>query len=230
MNETRNWAAALALAGLALCNPHGTNAASQDEYVLHMKGAAGPLTVYVTPKAVRRTEPALKVDVIYRLTERKIIQIDHGQKTYIEMSVAEARAKAAQFPKFNPNRNSKISPQSVSNQTFTRIGPGDTVAGYATVKYVIKSAAGETEIFVAPALAVPASYYETTAAAAGPFGSQALAGDWAKHIEGMIVKRVSVIRMMGGAPITEVTTSVDKSAIPPSTFEPPAGYRKVLAN
>jgi len=35
--------------------------------------------------------------------------------------------------------------------------------------------------------------------------------------------------MMKGATFTQTATSVEKAPIPPSTFEPPAGYRKVAA-
>ena len=49
------------------------------------------------------------------------------------------------------------------------------------------------------------------------------------QIKGYLLKSVgtTTLPMMKGVTFTMVATSVDKSSIPASTFEVPAGYRKV---
>lgn len=52
--------------------------------------------------------------------------------------------------------------------------------------------------------------------------------DEMKKIEGMVLKQVSTMRIMNmSSTTTTVTTSVDKGALAPSTFDPPAGYKAV---
>ena len=70
--------------------------AATDEYTVQMKGANGPVTLYVSRSAVRRVEPGFKVDVIYRLSDGKIIYMDDEQKTYSEVTLAEARQHGRQ--------------------------------------------------------------------------------------------------------------------------------------
>ena len=49
-----------------------------------------------------------------------------------------------------------------------------------------------------------------------------------KKIDGMPMKQVMTMKIMGmETKSTMVVTSVDKSAIPKTTFEVPAGYKKV---
>jgi hypothetical protein len=118
--------------------------------------------------------------------------------------------------------------------TITKIGPGETIAGCVTEKYSTKTPISQGEVWVAPALQAPASYYEmATSYAAAQMGSmgQVVKELREKQVEGFILKMVGTgnMPMMKGISFTQVATSVEKSPIPPSTFEPPAGYRKLSA-
>ena len=203
-------------------------ATAAEEYTLKMNGANGPLTLYVSPKAVRRTEPGFNVDVIYRLADGKIVYIDNQKKTYSEVSLEEARqhgAKAA--ADMSPQQKAMMGRMGVgATASVTKIGPGETIAGVATEKYVMKNPAMETEILAAPTLSVPEGYYEMARASAGAFGAAAPPGEALKAIKGMILKRVGTMAM-NKMTTTEVATAVDTHPIPPATFGPPAGYKKV---
>lgn len=195
-----------------------------------MNGANGPVTIYVSRNAIRRTEPGFKVDVIYRLSEGKIMYIDHEKKTYSEVTLAEARQQSAKAAaNMSPQQKAMMSRMGLNAApSFTKLGAGETIAGHATEKYLMKTAAMETEVSAAPALSLRPNYYEvarTSAGATTPFAGPAQSSEAMKNINGMILKRVSTMTM-NRMTVTEVATSVDKSPIPSSTFEPPAGYTK----
>jgi hypothetical protein len=96
---------------------------------------------HVSPKAVRRTEPEFHVDVIYRLAEAKILYIDNDQRTYSEVTLEEARqhgAKAA--AEMSPQQKAMMTKMGVNAPaSVTKVGPGDTIAGFATEKYAMKT-------------------------------------------------------------------------------------------
>jgi hypothetical protein len=108
----------------------------------------------------------------------------------------------------------------------TKVGPGATIAGYATEKYVLKTPAMETEISAAAALSLPSGYYEMSRASAGVFGRAPQSSEALKTINEFILKRVGTMTM-NNVTTTEVATPVDTAPIPSSTFEPPAGYKRV---
>lgn len=97
---------------------------------------------------------------------------------------------------------------------------------FPTERYVAKTPAVQTEIAAAPGLSVPAGYYDMARASGGAFGAAVQSGDAMKVVSGMILKRVGTMAM-NGVTTTEAATSVSTAPIPPSTFQPPAGYRKV---
>jgi hypothetical protein len=222
IRSVARWTCTLAIAAAA------SGASAAQEYTVKMNGANGPLTIYVSPKAVRRTEPGLHVDVIYRLAEAKILYIDNDQKTYSEVTLEEARqhgAKAA--AEMSPQQKAMMTKMGVNAPaSVTKVGPGDTIAGFATEKYVMKTPAVETEVLAAPTLTVPDGYYEMTRASAAALGAASQQGDALKTIKGMILKRVGTLAM-NKMTTTEVATAVDTAPIPPATFGPPAGYKKV---
>src|SRR5262245_30007844 len=167
-------------------------AAAVDEYTVQMKGANGPVTLYVSRSAVRRVEPGFKVDVIYRLSEGRIIYVDDEQKTYSEVTLAEARQHGAQAAaEVSPQQKAMMAKMGVgAAPTFTKLGPGDTIAGYPTEKYAAKTPAVQTEIEAAPGLTVPAGYYDMARASAGAIGASTQSADAMKSVNGMVLKRV----------------------------------------
>ena len=113
--------------------------------------------------------------------------------------------------------------------TVSRQGPGEAVAGYATEKYLV-TGPFEMEIWAAPELKLPPAYYDAIKLLlpANPVMDLSKMYDAFKQIDGMAMKSVMKIKVMSMS-ITTATevTSVQKGAIPPATFEVPAGYRLV---
>ena len=113
--------------------------------------------------------------------------------------------------------------------TITKIGAGETIAGYATEKYSAKTPMLQGEIWVAPALEVPPGYYDMltslVVAEVGGMG-QVFKEMKEKQIKGYLLKSVIVMNnpMMKGPTFTQVAASVDRSPIPASKFAIPAGY------
>lgn len=197
-----------------------TLVAAQDFTIQLSNGDGKTKTHFVSPKAVRTVSSyPIETDVIYRLDQRKIITLDHKSKTYREETLAEARERA------------RKTHEEIIPPTATKIGPAETILGYATEKYALKADVVQTEMWVAPALAFPPAFREA-AAAAMPRGLMAVA-ETAKNVHGIALKTVSrlpsklTMPRTQGVTWTEVATAVDTNPIPPSTFEPPPGYRRV---
>ena len=111
--------------------------------------------------------------------------------------------------------------------TMTKVGPGESIAGYATEKYVI-SGPMEWEIWAAPDLKIPGAYYDAMKlrVPANPMFDMRKLYDEFKKIDGMAMKTVMTLKMMGmSSTTTTVVNSVDKVPIPPSTFQVPDGYK-----
>ena len=202
------------------------------DFTVHMKDQDGGIsTHYVSRNAVRyvSNSPA-EVDVIYRIDKGIIVHIDDKRKTYDEVTLAEARQQSAAK---SAHQNPEMAQFAAAlTPTITKIGPGETIAGYPTEKYSIKTGMSKAEGWVTPALELPSGYYDMLSASlgslSGGFG-QLLKTMKASQIKGYLLKSegTSTMPMMKGMTFTTVATSVDKSTIPASIFEVPAGYRKV---
>jgi hypothetical protein len=211
--------------------------ASAQDFTVQMKDEAGKIiaTHYVSRNAVRNVSstPA-DSDMIYRLDTGTIITVNHKQKTYSEIVAADMR-------QLIEKKQSAMSPQQqelmrrfgyAGAASVTKIGPAETIAGYATEKYSAKTPMTQGEIWVAPALEVPPGYYDmlTSLAGAEVGMGQIFKEIKEKQIKGFLLKSVTTVTtspMMKGMPVSQVATSVEKGPIPASTFEPPAGYQKV---
>ena len=209
------------------------------DFTVQMANEEGKIiaTRYISQHAVRivSTYPA-DSDIIYRMETGKIISINNKEKTYGEITAAELRQRMEQ-------KESSLSPQqkelmqhfgmSSGATTLTKIGPGETIAGYATDKYSVKGPTMQGEIWVAPALEVPPGYYDmVTSMAVSQLGgtSTILKQLKEKQVKGYLLKMTgsaSAMPMMKGVTFTQVAKSVEKHPIAASTFEPPAGYQKV---
>jgi hypothetical protein len=212
--------------------------ASAQDFTVRMMDEDGKMaTHYVSRNAVRNVSSnPVETDVIYRLDRGEIITLNHKHKTYTEITVAEAlqqlekKQNAITPQQQEMMRRLGINPGTLS---VTKIGAGETIAGYATEKYSAKTPFSEGEIWVAPALEVPSRYYDmvTTFVAAEVGGLGQIFNELRdKQIKGFLLKSrtSSSAPLMKGITLAQVATSVDKSAIPPSIFEPPAGYEKVI--
>lgn len=175
--------------------------------------------------------------MIYRLDRGTIIRLNHQQKTYTEITLAQARQQAEKNPgAANPQQAMmrRLGITGGAATSITKIGPGEPIAGYATEKYATKTPVTQGEVWVAPALEAPAAYYDmSTSYAAAQMGAmgQIVNEMREKQVKGFILKMTGTGNMpaMKGISFTQTATSVEKAPIPASTFEPPAGYRKVSA-
>lgn len=105
-----------------------------------------------------------------------------------------------------------------------------TIAGYATQNYHVAMGPIEMDMSVAPALALPAVYYDAmkALAPANPMFDMKKLHEEFKKIKGTPLKTVTNMKMMGQSmTTTELVTSVDKGPIPAGTFDVPAGYKLV---
>jgi hypothetical protein len=215
-----------------------TTMVSAQDYTVHMTDQDGKTaTHYVSRNAVRDVSSSpVETDVIYRLDKGTIIKINHQQKTYTEMTLAEARQLAEKKAgNMSPMQQQMMAHFSAAKPTVTKVGKGGTIAGYATDKYSITTPMIHSESWITPALELPPGYYDMVMASVGSqmggFG-QFMSAMKTSQIKGYLLKSVSTMSnpMMQGVTQSSVATSVEKGQIPASTFEPPAGYRKVSAN
>jgi len=115
--------------------------------------------------------------------------------------------------------------------SVTKIGPGGTIAGYTTEKYLVTGPL-QMEIWSAPKLKVPALYYDALkmSIARNPVFDMGRMYDEMKKITGMTLKSVITIKLMNmEIKTTTVVTAVEKGPIPASTFAVPADYKAAPA-
>lgn len=203
------------------------------DFTIHMKGDNGVegTTYYVSAKAIRRSTPGLN-DVIDRMDRGTIIYLNHRNKTYTEIPAAEAHAKIAEgMNNLDPQKKAMLQQYGLDKPAqLTKIGPGENIAGYPTEKYSLKTAMAESELWITQSLQFPSAFYRDfnlLSGVSGPLGD----GGKVAEVHGVVLKRImtgSMGRSMTGSH-GETAVSVDKAVIPPSMFEPPAGYQKATA-
>jgi hypothetical protein len=191
-------------------------------------------TTYLSGNAMKRSGSDGS-DMIIRLDEGKMVMVDNGKKTYSEISFQDMQAmmdKASQAMKDLPPEAAAAMKSMMGNMateiSVTSAGPGEAIAGYATQKYVVKGPM-EMEIWAAPALKVPPQFYDAIKMRLprNPMFDLGKLYDEMKKIDGWPVKQITSLKMMGQEQKSEsVVTSVDKTPIPKSTFDVPAGYKK----
>lgn len=211
--------------------------AAAQEFTIHMKMGDGVdgTTYYVSPNAIRRTTPGVN-DVIDRIDRGVIIYIDHRNKLYKEVSAAEAREKVVSaFANMDPKKKAMLHQMGMDTAPqLTKVGPGETIAGYPTDKYSLKTGMAQGELWITQSLQFPAGYYRDfnlLSGVAGPVGD----GGKVAEARGVVLKR-SITGMMGrgmgaggSASATETAVLIETKPIPASMFEPPAGYQKASA-
>jgi hypothetical protein len=199
-------------------------------------GRTTTTTSYFSGNATKTVSPD-GIDSIVRFDQQKLITIDNKKKTYSELTfqqMQEMSDKLATAVPSNPEAIAAMKKLGLGGSTapvsVTKQGPGETIAGYATNKYLV-SGPFDMEIWAAPDLRVPVAYYDGMKALipANPMFDMRQMYEAFKQIDGWPVKYVMTMKMMMGRSMTTTTevTSVQKGAIPPSTFEVPAGYKLV---
>src|SRR5712691_7019561 len=184
------------------------------DFTVQMKDEDGRsiATHYISRNAVRNvsSEP-VDSDMIYRLDSGKIITLNHKQKTYGEIAAAEMRQLIEKKQvSMSPEKQEAMRRLGFgAAATVTKIGAGETIAGYAPEKYSAKAPMIQAEIWVAPALEVPPGYYDLMTsllvAQIGGMG-QVFKEMKGKQIKGYLLKAVTVLSnpMMKGATFTQV--------------------------
>jgi Domain of unknown function (DUF4412) len=180
---------------------------------------------------------AVGTDMIVRYDQGKIITVDHKKKTYTEMTLDQLQQKINEAAKtMNENKEQMEALRKVMGQSFgpisvTKEGPGETIAGYATEKYLVKGPM-EMQIWAAPDLKIPGAYYDIMKlnVPQNPLFDMGKMYEEMKKINGLGLKTIMTMNVMGRSmTTTTVVTDVQKGTIPASTFEVPAGYKAVAA-
>jgi len=221
------------------------------------RGNTSTSTQYLTADKMRTNDG--DHDTIVDFAAGKIVNVDHKRKEYSELtfdqieqmlqSVNERMAGAsAQMQEAMKNMPPAVRERmgnmggmmggAAAEATVTK-GGTRTIAGYETQEYVVE--AGDSmhmEEWTTTALKLPMSpaTFQRVARFANPalqnpmmrrFGQMA---EKMKQIEGYPLAQTTRMSMMGHAIETSrEATAVTKGAIPASTFEIPAGYKKVDA-
>ncbi len=193
---------------------------------MKMEDGAEGTTYYVSPNAVRRATPG-GTDVIDRIDRGTIIYLNHRDKTYKEVAVAQAREAIAKgMGNLDPQKQIMLHRMGLdAPPQVSKLGPGEVISGYPTEKYSIKTGMAQGELWITQALQFPAAYYRDfnlLAGVATPFGDMGKISE----IHGVVLKRKMTAALGRGMNATETAVSVEKGAIPASMFEPPAGYTK----
>jgi Domain of unknown function (DUF4412) len=195
---------------------------------------SGTSTQYMTSTKSRSTDG--QNDSIIDSPSGQLTFIDHKKKEYWETTVQEMASymdKLQKDMKDNPMLASMFGgPDAVSVEK----GKGARkIAGHACDDYTMKM--GENfvfEICAAPGLQPPPQYYEgrkLSYAAMGPMGKRfAKMFDEMKKIKGYpLASDMDVDMGMMKMRTSSEATEVRKGAIPASTFDVPAGYKKKLS-
>jgi hypothetical protein len=229
---------AVALAAALLCVGVPTAALAQN-MTLHStettNGKPSDVTTYMTANALRRNSSDGN-DFIVKLDEGKLITIDNKKKTYSEVTLQQLQDMMATLtggqnlpPEAVAMMKKMMGGSGSGDFTVTKVGPGETIAGYATDKYEVTGPMN-MEIMAAPDLKAPPQYWDALRARmpANPLFDMGQMFEQMKKINGWPMKQTTTMKIMGRETTsTNVVNSVDKSPIPASTFDPPAGYRKV---
>jgi hypothetical protein len=197
-------------------------------------GKTSTTTTYFGGNATKRSS-ADGQDSIVRFDQEKIISIDNKKKTYSEITFQQLQDMMSKVGAAMPKdpeavaAMQKIMGGSSAPLTVTKQGAGETIVGYATERYLVTGPM-EMEIWAAPDLQIPAAYYDAIKMRIpeNPVFDMRKMYDAFKQIKGMSLKSVMKMKVMSmNISTTTEVTSVKKGAIPPATFDVPAGYKLV---
>jgi hypothetical protein len=193
------------------------------------------VTTYMSGGVVKRSSSDGN-DTIIRLDDGKFVMVDNNKKTYSEMTFQEAQAMMDQasaalqnMPPEAAAAMQKMMGGAAAPVSVTKAGAGEPIAGYATEKYVVTGPMA-MEIWAAPDLKLPPQYYDAIKMRmpSNPMLDLGKIYEEMKKINGYPLKQNTTMTMMGvAAKSTMVVTAVEKTPIPKTTFDIPAGYKKV---
>jgi hypothetical protein len=192
-------------------------------------------TEYFSKNATRMSSSDGK-DTIVRFDTEKFITLDTKQKTYTEMTFKQMQEMLSKTGEaLNQMKGEQLAAMRkmmggmATTVTVTKVGPGETIAGHATQKYLFKGPM-DIEIHAASDLKIPPAYYDMVRLRmpSNPVFDIGKMFDEMKKLNGIPLKTVTNLRMMGQEMrTTKIVTSIKKGPIPASVFEIPAGYKQV---
>lgn len=193
------------------------------------------VTTYLSTGAVKRSSSDGS-DTILRLDENRMVIVDNNKKTYSELTfqqlqamLDEAGAAGENVPPEAMAAMQKMMGGATTDVRVVKAGAGEPIAGYPTEKYQLTGFM-TMDIWAAPDLKVPPQYYDAIKLRMprNPMFDMGKVFDEMKKIGGFPLKQVTTMKMMGMEnKTTMVVTSVDKGPIAKTTFDVPAGYKKV---
>jgi Domain of unknown function (DUF4412) len=196
-----------------------------------MGGKTTTGTQYMTSSKAKSSDG--ETDTIIDYPTGQMTFIEHKSKSYWETSLEEMAAYMDRLYKDVKNNPMLASMFGGPDSVTVVKGKGSRkIAGYACDDYTLNM--GESFIFQicsAPSLQPPPQYYEgrkLSYAAMGPMGKRfAAMFDEMKKIKGFpLASDMEADMGMARVHVESEATEVRKGAIPASTFEVPAGYKK----
>jgi hypothetical protein len=238
---------AIVVALVSVCLGLTVNAAPQffkSDLTLHATESASggrggerttTVTTYMSGGAIKRSSSDGS-DTILRLDEGKMVLVDNNKKTYSEVTfqalqamMDQASAAVQNMPPEAMAAMQKMVGGATTPVAVTKSGAGEPIAGYPTEKYLVTGPMA-MEIWAAPDLKVPPQYYDALKVRMPriPMFDIGKLFEEMKKIDGVPLKQITTMTMMNvQAKSTMVVTAVDKTPIPKTTFDVPAGYKKV---
>lgn len=169
--------------------------------------------------------------------EDRLVRIDHRSRTYSELTFAELEQRLERISDEIEQKSSEDQETMRELQELLgprgqirleREGPGEQLAGFDTMIYRVSIPPLNLRIWAAPALKVPAVYFDSLKLHVRPnplFNMEELFETF-KQIDGLSLKTVVTMNVMG----TEITSTdevvkVELGPVPPPAI--PEGYSRV---
>lgn len=202
------------------------------------KGVSGLSTTYLSTDKVRTSAP--DQDVIVDLKASRYVFVDNKKKEYWETTAAEMEATfkqleaqmsqmAEQMKNMPAALRDKLGGGPVPPVTVQKGVGSKVVAGHTCQPYTVSMGDSmKIEMWVAPDVEFPAQSLDARKALfQGPMARFGKVFDEMKKIKGYPLLEVTSMKLMGQAvESTREVTELRKGAIPASTFETPAGYKR----
>ncbi|GAB4108613.1 MAG: hypothetical protein Kow001_06600 [Acidobacteriota bacterium] len=193
-------------------------------------------TMYLDDHSIREVFPD-GTELLILHQEQRLVRVNHRERSYSELSFEELQQRldqvseeidhrAAENPQAMDEIREMLGPQ--GDIRLEKEGPGEVVAGYATEIYRLTMPPLNLKIWAAPALHVPAVYYDSLKVHAKPNPVFDLGKMFEafKEIDGLSLKTEVKMKVMGmEITSTDEVTSVEVGPVPAPVI--PSDYRRV---
>jgi hypothetical protein len=204
-------------------------------------GHTGTSTTYMTAGKLRVTQE--RSDIIFDVASGTITMIDNEKKQYWQMTKADMEALSKAFSDRMAQMQKDPQAAAVMQKMMGAVGPAKlekgtetkTVAGYPCTQYTLSMGEGTRMVYwTTTALQAPITWEQWANAESGIlranpiFARMSTLFDEMKNLKG-IPLATSTTMAMGPMKVetSSEATSVKTGAIPASTFDIPATYKKV---